>query len=94
MKTATASGAIKNFHLPLPPSVYEALRDEAAAAKRPITALAREIIEAWLRERQKMMVRETIAAYAAQHAGSAVDLDRDLEAASLDVLRGRRRGRR
>jgi hypothetical protein len=32
MKAAT-KGAVKNFHVPLPQAVYDALREEAAAKK-------------------------------------------------------------
>jgi hypothetical protein len=53
MKRAIAVSAVKNFHLPLPENVYAALRAEAAALKRPATVIAREAIEAWLRERRR-----------------------------------------
>lgn len=81
----------KNFHLPLPEDVYRALREEAAAARRPATAVAREAIELWLRERRKAVVHEAIATYAAEHAGTAADLDPALEQAAIEVLRRRRR---
>jgi predicted transcriptional regulator len=81
----------KNFHVPLPDDVYEALREEAAALKRPATTVARDAIEAWLRERRKTAVHEAVAAYAARHGGTTVDLDPALEKASLEVLRRRRR---
>jgi predicted transcriptional regulator len=86
--------AVKNFHLPLPDDVYAALREEAAALKRPATVIAREAIEAWLRERRRASVRESIAAYAVKHAGTTADLDPTLEAASLELWRPRRRRRR
>jgi hypothetical protein len=86
-------GTRKNFHLPLPADVYEALREEAAAVKRPATVVAREAIELWLRERRKRVVREAVAAYAAEHAGTAADLDPALEQAGVEVLRPRRRRR-
>ena len=89
MKTAT-KGATKNFHLPLPQGVYEALREEAAALRQPATVVAREAIEAWLRERKRAGVREAIATYALEHAGTATDLDPSLERASLELLRGRK----
>jgi hypothetical protein len=89
MKTAT-KGAIRNFHLPLPQRVYEALRAEAAALHQPATAVAREAIEAWLRERKRAAVREDIATYALKHAGTAADLDPSLESAALELLRGKK----
>ena len=91
-ESATAA-TLRNFHLPLPEPVYRALREEAAAAKRPATVVARQVIEAWLRERRRAVVREAIAAYAAEHAGTAADLDPALEAAGLEVLGGKRRRR-
>jgi hypothetical protein len=84
MRSAISKGHIKNFHLPLPAAVYEALRQEAAALRKPATVVAREAIEEWLRERRRAAVREAIAAYAAAHAGTRADLDPDLERASLE----------
>ena len=85
---------LRNFHLALPEDLYRTLRDEAAAAKRPATTLARQAIESWLRERKKAAVRETIAAYAAESAGSPADLDPALEAASLELWGRRKRRKR
>jgi hypothetical protein len=84
---------MRNFHLPLPREVYDALRDAAAAAGRPATVVAREAIEAWLAERRRMVMREAIASYAARHGGTSVDLDPDLETAALEILRPRTRRR-
>jgi hypothetical protein len=84
---------LKNFHLPLPLDVYEALRDEASRLQKPATALAREAIETWLHHRRRAAVREAIATYAAEHAGSRVDLDPALERASVELLRQKKPGR-
>ena len=81
---------VKNFHLPLPEDVYLALREDAAALGRPATVIAREAIEAWLRERRRASARASIAAYATKHAGTTTDLDPDLEVASLKLWRPRR----
>jgi predicted transcriptional regulator len=86
--------SLRNFHLPLPDDVYRALRDEAAAVKQPATVIARQAIETWLRERKRAAVREAIAAYAAEHAGTPADLDVPLEAAGLETLRPGKRRRR
>ena len=88
-KNATKAG-VKNFHLPLPQDVYDALREEAASIGRPATVVAREAIEAWLRERRRAMVREAIATYAVKHAGTTADLDPTLERATLELLRGQK----
>jgi len=42
---------MKNFHLPLPDQTYAHLRAEAERAEVPATALAREAIDWWLRQR-------------------------------------------
>jgi len=81
---------IRNFHLPLPEPVYRRLRNAAEQTSQPATTVARYAIESWLRQRRKTMVREAIAAYAAEVAGSREDLDKDLEAASLEVWRRER----
>ena len=88
------AATLRNFHLPLPDDVYQALRDEAAAVKQPATVIARQAIERWLRERKRATVREAIAAYAAEHAGTSADLDAELEAAGLQVLRPAKRRRK
>jgi hypothetical protein len=84
---------MRNFHLPLPEAVYTALRAEAAALQRPATIVAREAIESWLRERRKTVLREAIAAYAAEHRGTAADLDPALEQAGLETWPRRDRRR-
>jgi hypothetical protein len=70
--------------------VYDALREGAASLRQPATVVAREAIEAWLRERKRAGVREAIATYAARHAGTPADLDPALERASLELLRGKK----
>ena len=76
--------ATYNFHLPLPEPLYRRLRDAAARANQPATTVARYALEHWLREHRKALVREEVAAYAAEVGGSRDDLDSALEAASLD----------
>lgn len=93
MRRGLTTATVRNFHLPLPEQIYQALREEAATVGRPATVLAREAIEAWLHERRKTVLREAIAAYAAEHAGTPVDLDPALEAAGLEAVRTRRRRR-
>jgi predicted transcriptional regulator len=77
---------VRNFHLPLPDEVYRDLREEASRSSRPATALARQAIELWLHHRRKAASHEAITAFAAEHAGSSLDLDTDLEAASVEEL--------
>ncbi len=75
-----------NFHLPLPVNLYRELRAEADRRRMPATIIARQAIEAWLERRQAEVLHMEIAAYAARHAGTAMDLDQDLETASLEIL--------
>jgi hypothetical protein len=84
MKNATRR---KNFHLPLPEEIHARLRDEAKRRGQPATAIARHAIQSWLRQARRMELAESIAAYAAGHAGSDADLDPSLEAAGLEALR-------
>ncbi len=77
---------MRNFHLPLPERTYTDLRAEAERARVPATALAREAIDCWLREQMRKARRDRIAAYAAEMAGTDLDLDPDLETAGLDHL--------
>ena len=78
---------VRNFHLPLPEPLYRRLRDAAERTNQPATTLARYAIDTWLRQHRKTMVREAIAAYAADVAGTPDDLDEDLEEASLEQWR-------
>jgi hypothetical protein len=86
--------AARNFHVPLPEALYDALRREAERAREPATVLARRAIEAWLAERQRAAVHEAVAAYAARHAGTELDLDPALEQAAIEALRTARPDRR
>lgn len=78
---------VRNFHLPLPEPLYRRLQDVAERANRPATVVARYAIESWLRHQRRAGVREAIAAYAAEVAGTREDLDPDLETASLEAWR-------
>ena len=77
---------MKNFHVPLPDETYRQLRITAERAKAPATTLAREAIEAWLRQEERRARHDAIAAYAATMAGTPLDLDAPLEAAASEHL--------
>jgi hypothetical protein len=77
---------LSNFHLPLPPELHEMLHDEAKHSGQPATALAREALQSWLIQRRRQRLHEEIAAWAAEHAGTGLDLDSDLERAGLEIL--------
>ena len=70
--------------MPLPDETYDHLRSEAERSKVPATALAREAIDFWLRQQLRKARDDAIAAYAAQTAGTGLDLDAELEAAGIE----------
>ena len=82
MKAAT----LHNFHLPLPTPVYLRLKQAAAKRQLPATQIAKQALESWLDEQERLTVHEELAAYAADVAGSADDLDEPLAAAALEHL--------
>ena len=77
---------MKNFHVPLPEQTYAQLRAEAERTQVPATTLAREAIDSWLRDQARRERHDAIAAYAAEMAGTPLDLDRDLESAGIEHL--------
>ena len=77
---------MRNFHLPLPERTYALLRAEAERAQLPATTLAREAIDAWLKDQARKARHDAIAAFAAETAGTALDLDRQLESAGIEHL--------
>ena len=79
---------MKNFHLPLPDDTYEHLEAAAVRSKAPATTLAREAIDFWLRQQLRKARHDAIAPYAAEIAGTVLDLDADLEAAGTEHLTG------
>ena len=85
---------MKNFHLPLPAQIYNQLRAESERAQVPATTLAREAIDLWLRQKMRQARCEAIATYAAEMAGTRLDLDPDLEAAAIVHLVKTRRSPR
>ncbi|HBY61571.1 MAG TPA: hypothetical protein DEH78_17250 [Solibacterales bacterium] len=62
------------------------MRSAAERSKVPATAIAREAIDLWLRQRLRRSRHEAIAAYAAKAAGTTLDLDANLEAAGIEHL--------
>ena len=79
----------RNFHVPLPDYLHDALRKESVRLERPATELARQAIEAWLRERKRLAMFDAIAEYATDSACEGAgkeDLDEELEAAAAVEL--------
>jgi hypothetical protein len=77
----------QNFHVPLSKDLYRELRSEARRRRIPATILARQAIEAWIENRRAEALHTEIAAYTTRHAGTAIDLDKDLERAGLEILK-------
>jgi hypothetical protein len=77
---------MKNFHLPLPEQTYMGLKAEAERTGVPATTLAREAVDSWLRQQSRKARHHAIAAYAAETAGTHLDLDTDLESAAVEHL--------
>jgi hypothetical protein len=73
---------------------YRDLCEEAARDGRPETAVARQAIEQWLHDRRSVSRQEAIAAFAAENAGSSLDLDTRVEAASVDHVLATKRNMR
>lgn len=84
MKTATTIS--HNFHMPLSELVYQRLKSVAKKQHKPATQLAKQALEYWLDEQEKLTLHEEIASYAASMAGTIDDLDESLETASLENL--------
>jgi acetaldehyde dehydrogenase (acetylating) len=77
---------MKNFHLPLPDQTYTGLRAEAERTGLPATTLAREAVDWWLRQQRRKARHDAIAVFAAEMAGTHLDLDADLESAGIEHL--------
>ena len=77
---------MRNFHLPLPERTYTLLRAEAERAQLPATTLAREAIDAWLKDQTRKARHHAIAEYATVLAGTKLDLDHELESAGIEHL--------
>ena len=75
-----------NFHLPMPARLYRDLRAAAERRGVPATVLARQVLEEWLEAHRRLAVSEAITAYAADAAGTAADLDPELESAGVETL--------
>jgi Arc/MetJ-type ribon-helix-helix transcriptional regulator len=76
---------MRTFHLPLPETLHDALKEEAASAQRAATEVVREALTQWLDNRRRQRIADEIEAYARACAGTAEDLDSELERASLDA---------
>jgi predicted DNA-binding protein len=76
----------RNLHVPLPDRLDRRLRAAAKREGAPATTVARKAIETWLEGYERAAVHEAVAEYARSTAGTAADLDEDLEAAAAGHL--------
>jgi hypothetical protein len=60
----------------------------------PATVLARHAVDVWLKQQARKTRKSAIAEYAAQFAGTGMDLDPDLEAATIEHLAGAEKRRK
>ena len=58
----------------------------AASGGVPATTLAREALHEWLRQQFRKARKDAIAAYAAEMAGTNLDLESDLQAAAITTF--------
>jgi predicted DNA-binding protein len=82
--------ARRNFHVPLTAETYDALREEAEARGIPATTIVREAVEGWIDDQKAKRLRDEIAAYAVEVAGTGADLDPELEAAAVAEMKAAR----
>lgn len=94
MSAATKVNHARNLHLPLSDALHRELLEESARSGRPATAIVRDCVEAYLRERRRAAVHEELAVYAKRWAASPIDFDEKLETVAAEHLRAPRRRRK
>jgi predicted transcriptional regulator len=77
---------LRDFHVPLPEQLYQDLKSEAERTRRSANAVAREAISQWLDARRQARLDQEVLTYAVAMAGTAADLDPELEAAGLELV--------
>jgi hypothetical protein len=55
-------------------------------AGEAVSALAKDRMGAWVQNKQKAVLDNAVAEYAARHGGTGVDIDEGLEDASIEHL--------
>ncbi len=81
------SNSTNTIELPLESEVREQLRVECERTGRSRDAVLSGVLLRWARDsRRRQEIADEIALFAAANAGSELDLDRDLEAASVEFL--------
>jgi plasmid stability protein len=83
---ASSEPIMRTFHLPLPEDLHDALRAEASEQRRPATEILRQALESWIAVRRRERLAAQILTYAEAMAGTALDLDSELEVAGVEHL--------
>jgi hypothetical protein len=69
----------------LPDDLYRVLHAEAKKRRQPATQFVRELLEQWKTGLAAENLRTEISEYASREAGTANDLDPELEAAGIET---------
>ncbi|TSA83709.1 hypothetical protein FNU79_11935 [Deinococcus detaillensis] len=77
---------MKHIHLPLSEPLHARLMQAAQANGTTATQLAREAVEHFLAEQHQAALNAELDAYIAEYAGTAFDLDTELEVAGVELL--------
>lgn len=76
----------RNLHVPLPPELHAGLKAQARRLRTPATVLARDAIEAWVKQSEQEQLADEIRAYAKAVAGSGAEFEEALETAGIEFL--------
>ncbi len=63
----------KKIHVPLPSELHAALMEQAERLGTPATALARQAVAEWVRQKKQEQVSEELSAYVSEMAGTGAD---------------------
>lgn len=77
---------MKSVNVTLPEDLYSEIREFAQSRNVPTTVVVRQAVDSWLRSQKLESRKRAIAEYARDMAGTASDLDPDLEAAGVEHL--------
>lgn len=77
----------RNLHVPLSLKLYTQLKQQSLLSNTPSTQIARQAIETWLKYQKKQTLYKELVSYAAEQAGTDLDLDKTLEHAAIEWLR-------
>jgi hypothetical protein len=77
---------MKHIHLPLSEPLHAELMRAAQSSGKTATQVARRALEIFLAQQKQAALNAELDAYIARHAGTSLDLDRELEAAGVEHL--------